>query len=146
MEGAYHSIMQAMPMRRWEQIKRFIHASPTVEEVPHERWFEKMQPLADRVQANFQRWIILATDTAIDEMMVKFKGCSKDTYRLREKPIKEGYKVFALSEHGYTWAFLFASHVSGTVGFRAWANVRDLSFSRTDNIYCAAARGLSPSA
>jgi gentisate 1,2-dioxygenase len=52
MEGAYHSIMKAMPMERWEQIKRFIHASPTVEEVPHERWFEKMQPLADRVQAN----------------------------------------------------------------------------------------------
>jgi hypothetical protein len=119
-------------MRRWEQIKRFIHASPIVEEVPQERWFEKMQPLADQVQANFQRWVILATDVAIDEMMVKFKGRSKDTIRMREKPIKEGYKVFALSEHGYTWAFLFSSRVLGPVGLRAWANVRDLGFSKTD--------------
>jgi hypothetical protein len=66
--------------------------------------------------------------------MIKFKGRSKDTctYRLREKPIKEGYKVFALFEHGYTWAFLFGSRVSGIVGLRAWANRRDLFFSRTD--------------
>jgi hypothetical protein len=92
-----HPIMRAMPMRRWEQIKRFIHASPIVEEIPQERWFEKMQPLADQVQSNFQRWVILATDVDIDEMMVKFKGRSKDTIRMRDKPIKEGYKVFALS-------------------------------------------------
>jgi hypothetical protein len=124
--------MRAMPMRRWEQIKRFIHASPIVEEIPQERWFEKMQPLADQVQANFQRWVILATDVAIDEMMVKFKGRSKDTIRMREKPIKEGYKVFALSEHGYTWAFLFSSRIMGPVDLRPWANVRDLGFSKTD--------------
>jgi hypothetical protein len=49
MEGAYHSLMTAMPMRRWQQVKRFIHASPTVEEHPRERRFEKMQPLADHV-------------------------------------------------------------------------------------------------
>jgi hypothetical protein len=121
-----------MPMRRWEQIKRFIHASPIVEEVPQERWFEKMQPLADQVQANFQRWVILATDVAIDEMMVKFKGRSKDTIRMREKPIKEGYKVFVLSEHGYTWAFLFSSRIMGPVDLRPWANVWGLGFSKTD--------------
>jgi hypothetical protein len=50
-------------MRRWEQIKRFIHASPIVEEIPQERWFEKMQPLADQVQSNFQRWVILGRFT-----------------------------------------------------------------------------------
>jgi hypothetical protein len=69
---------------------------------------------------------------AIDEMMVKFKGRSKDTIRMRDKPIKESYKVFALSEHGYTWAFLFSSRVMGSVGLRPWANVRDLGFSKTD--------------
>jgi hypothetical protein len=121
-----------MPMRRWEQIKRFMHASPIVEELPQERFFEKMEPLADQVQANFQRWAVLATDVAIDEMMVKFKGRSKDTVRMRDKPIKEGYKVFALSEHGYTWAFLFCSRGLGPVGLRPWANVRDLGFSKTD--------------
>jgi hypothetical protein len=121
-----------MPMRRWEQIKRYMHASPMVEELPQERFFEKMEPLANQVQANFQRWVVLATDVAIDEMMVKFKGRSKDTVRMRDKPIKEGYKVLALSEHGYTWSFLFSSHVSGPVGLRPWSNVRDLHFSKTD--------------
>src|ERR1700760_2850005 len=32
------------------------------------------------------------------------------------KPIPEGYKIFALAEHGYTYAFFFTSRVGGFLG------------------------------
>jgi hypothetical protein len=28
-------------------------------------------------------------------------------------PVGEGYKIFALYDHGYTWDFLFTSHLDG---------------------------------
>jgi hypothetical protein len=39
--------------------------------------------------------------------------------RLQAKPIPEGYKTVAWSEHGYTWAFSFGHGVISPVGLRS---------------------------
>jgi hypothetical protein len=42
-------------------------------------------------------------------MMIRFFGRSKHTFKAPNKPIKEGYKVFALCEAGYTYYFMWSS-------------------------------------
>ena len=46
---------------------------------------------------------------SIDEMMVRFTGRSLHTYRQKAKPIKEGYKIYALYDYGYIWTFIPSS-------------------------------------
>lgn len=41
--------------------------------------------------------------------MIRFGGRSLHTCRMPSKPIKEGYKVFALCDLGYTYNWMFAS-------------------------------------
>ena len=48
---------------------------------------------------------------SINEMMVQFSG-SVHTVKKPNKPI-EGYKIFALCDHGYTYSFEFYSRVQG---------------------------------
>jgi Transposase IS4 len=46
-------------------------------------------------------YLILGTEVAIDEIMVRFHGRSSDTCKMPNKPIKQGYKIFALADNGY---------------------------------------------
>jgi hypothetical protein len=55
-----------------------------------------------------------ATNTTVDEMMVRFFGRSKHIVKMPKKPIKEGYKIFAICEAGYTYNWLFHSRTVGT--------------------------------
>jgi hypothetical protein len=45
-------------------------------------------------------------NVSIDEMMIWFFGRSKHTFKAPNKPIKEGYKIFALYKAGYTYHFM----------------------------------------
>ncbi len=40
---------------------------------------------------------VLGTFLAIDEMMIQFMGRSIKTHRMKNKPIKEGFKFFVLA-------------------------------------------------
>jgi hypothetical protein len=42
-------------------------------------------------------------------MMIQFFGRSKYTFKAPNKPIKEGYIIFALCEAGYTYYFMWSS-------------------------------------
>ena len=45
--------------------------------------------------------------------MVRFCGWSQHTLKIRNKPIKQDYKIFALCDHGYTYTFLWYSATQG---------------------------------
>jgi hypothetical protein len=49
--------------------------------------------------------LILGTVVAINEIMVRFYSRLSDTYKMLNKPIKQGYKIFALANDGYIWHF-----------------------------------------
>jgi hypothetical protein len=49
------------------------------------------------------------TAVAIDDIMVRCYGRSKDTCKMPNKPIKQGYKIFTLAENGYVWHFQLSS-------------------------------------
>ena len=96
---------------RFEQLKRFCHISPQMENLPSPLWYQKLELLSSALQQRFQEYCIPATEVSIDEMMRYFIGGSVHTVRLPNKPIQEGYKVFALCEHGYTFSFMYNSRV-----------------------------------
>jgi hypothetical protein len=53
--------------------------------------------------------LIPGTNVAIDKIMARFYGWSSDTYKMPNKPIKQGYKIFALVDKGYIWHFQLSS-------------------------------------
>ena len=62
-------------------------------------WYEKKKPLVDHVREKSQDLIlfVLGTFLALDRMMIWFMGWSKETHRMKNKPIKEGFKSFILA-------------------------------------------------
>ena len=61
-------------------------------------WYEKIKPLVDHMREKSQDLIfVLGTFLALDEMMIRFMGRSKETHRMKNKPIKEGFKFFVLA-------------------------------------------------
>jgi len=116
-----HEITEYMSKFRFEQLKRYFHISlpsqpNTDRQNPSQppacqHWTQKLQPLATNLERRFQSYLLPATNVAIDEMMVRFTGRSVHTVMMRAKPIPQGFKMLALCERGYTYAFMFTSRV-----------------------------------
>ena len=73
----YDKIADIMPIKRFEQIKRFLHVSDNMQ-IPKDcpdKLF-KIRPLIDAFKERFQM-IAPTEDLCIDEQMVPFKGRSK---------------------------------------------------------------------
>jgi hypothetical protein len=70
-------------------------------------WYHKIQFLVEHVRVISQSFVFqLGTYLAIDEMMIKYSGRSKETIRIKNKPIKEGFKLFVLATYqGYVVNF-----------------------------------------
>ena len=64
---------------------------------PDERWFAKATPLIDLVDETSKTVCKFpAFCVSIDEQMKKFIGHSGQTFRMKNKPISEGYKIWAI--------------------------------------------------
>src|SRR2546421_1316880 len=100
-----------MPETRFQQILRYIHTSLLPPDQPNTEWYDKVEPVAGLLRANFRRYISPASCVAVDEMMVKCTGRTKHTVKIERKPIKQGYKVLALCVQGYLWDFFFWSRI-----------------------------------
>lgn len=113
-EFPVHDITRYMSKFRFEQLKRYFHVAPvqaTSQSRPSGHWTEKLQPLARNLEKRFQAYMVPGSSVAIDEMMVRFTGRSVHTVMMRAKPIPQGFKMLALCERGYTYAFMFTSRV-----------------------------------
>jgi hypothetical protein len=73
----------------------------------------RLAPLFELLRTKFKAYVVLGQNVSFDEMMVPFTGRSKHTIKMKNKPIKEGFKIWALCDHGYTWDFRFYSRVAG---------------------------------
>ena len=113
-EWPKHCIMKFRGHNRFTNIKSFFHLSPPSEpQLPAKRFYEKVEPVASMLRANFQSIITPATSVSIDEIIVRFTCRSKHTIMMRGKPCPVGYNVLALCEAGYCYNFLFSSPKSG---------------------------------
>jgi hypothetical protein len=123
-----------MSLNRFEDLKRYMHISPIAtqrtqnttqnaaqnaaqnadnsdDESPEKstNWWYKLEPIASEFRSNYTRYWVPGINLSIDEMMVRCFGRSQHTFKAPNKPIKEGYKIFALCEAGYTYSFMWSS-------------------------------------
>jgi hypothetical protein len=128
-DGPSHSIGIHMTLARFESLRRYIHVSEPTQLPPEPRteeeeeklptetleklWWWKLEPLLSTFRAASQRLYTPRTEVAIDEIMVRFYGRSSDTCKMPNKPIKQGYKIFALADRGYVWHFQLSSRRHG---------------------------------
>jgi hypothetical protein len=112
-----HKPMEFMTYYRYQQIMRYFHISPLIPTTPWTQtttqtqttirtqtttpWYIKLEPLASLLRTKFQAYVILGQNVSFDEMMVPFSGRSRHTLKMKNKPISEGFKVWALCDHGY---------------------------------------------
>ena len=79
-------------------------------------------------------------------MIIRFSGRSHHTYRIKNKPTPEGYKVLALCDKGYTYTFMFTSRFTknpfvetieglSRIGCEVYHLVKQLPQNKSFNIY-----------
>ena len=68
-------------------------------------WTYKVDPLLEAVHQASSKYYTPQTNVSIDEAMIRFCGRSRDTFKMPNKPIGEGYKAFCLADHGYLFDF-----------------------------------------
>ncbi|XP_041954562.1 piggyBac transposable element-derived protein 3-like [Alosa sapidissima] len=93
-------IADAMPMRRWEQIKANLHFNDNTMEGPHNLGQDplfKIRPFLD-FTVETMRSIPLTEHLSIDEQIIPFKGKSHLKNYNPKKPHKWGYKVYVLCD------------------------------------------------
>lgn len=112
--GIRDLIRDSIGIVRYEQLKRYFHVSdPTLPRPNDHQWYTKLEPLSSELRESFQQYFIPGTKVSVDEMMIRFFGRSKHTIKIKNMPIKQGYKVWALSHKGYTYSYLYYSGVKG---------------------------------
>jgi Transposase IS4 len=109
-------------LNRFEDLKRYLHISNLIsngslsdsqedsleDETPETSigWWYKLEPIASEFRNSYSKYWISGINVSIDEMIIQFFGQSKYTFKAPDKPIKEGYKIFALCEVGYIYYFM----------------------------------------
>jgi hypothetical protein len=111
-----HNLGRYMSRARWEQIYRYL--TITMEQpVSKSAWFSKIEPIASQIRINCENAVVLSTWISIDESMVAFSGRSRHTTKLKNKPIKEGFKVWCLGlQRGYIYTWRWHSNLLGLEG------------------------------
>ena len=92
-----HRPMESIKLFRFQQIMWYFHVSPPITT----QWHMKLEPLASLLRTKFQAYVVLGQNVSFDEMMVPFAGRSKHTLKMKNKPILEGFKIWALCDYGY---------------------------------------------
>jgi len=110
-----HKIGQFLSLKRFEQIHRFfsLNSKNTIPLPTNTPWFYRIQRISDLIRTACRNAYYPSSHITIDEAMVAFKGRSKDTIKLKNKPINTGYKLWCIGDHGYIWSWLFHSKVDG---------------------------------
>lgn len=130
--GPIHALLNHMSLNRYENLRRYLHISPLKLMEPQEplepldkaqntpkdledleHWWQRLEPMLSTFRTTCRLYLIPGTEVAIDEIMVRFFGRSSDTCKMPNKPIKQGYKIFALADDGYIWHFQLSSRQYG---------------------------------
>jgi hypothetical protein len=128
--GPTHRVRQYMTLKRFQQLKRYLHvSSPENKNDPilildpaHEPdenqydpdlvgriWWYKVEPLAGQFRSASRRLYTPPDTVAFGELMIRCFGRSNHTYKMPNKPISQGYKLYSLVDQGYIWWFVWSS-------------------------------------
>lgn len=90
-------VKDAMPRNRYQEIKSVFHLADNNEAMMNkgDKGF-KVRPLMNKLNHNFEKWGILDKCLSIDDMIVRYYGHFSLKQFIRGKPIRFGYKLWAL--------------------------------------------------
>jgi hypothetical protein len=113
-----------MTQTRFKQLKQFLHISylesDELRRTGSKDWWHKLELLASRFYKAAQKHYIPGSNLSVNKIMVRCFGRTLHTYKIPNKPIKQGYKIFALAEHGYIWTFSWSSRQLGIEEMFKW--------------------------
>jgi hypothetical protein len=119
-KGPFHSIPSYLSLNQFQQIKRYLYISCSetdksrgFEHPNNKLWWYELEPLASRVQASFRRYYSPSTSISIDELMVRCFGRPNHTYKMPNKPTKQGYKLYGIADRGYIYSWIWSSRIYG---------------------------------
>jgi hypothetical protein len=72
----------------------------------------KLEPLSSHICEVSKKIYLPSSNVSIDEMIARFSGRSPHTFRIKNKPNPEGYKILSLCDYGYTYTFMFVSRIA----------------------------------
>lgn len=110
-------ISDAMPVNKFENIKRFLHFVNNDDENTLKAGdkFWKIRPVAKYLHETFHTSVVPEERQSIDEMIVPFKGKSSLKMYMKQKPKKWGFKLWIrASSTGYISCFeLYQGKIEG---------------------------------
>lgn len=84
-----------MSRTRWEQIKRVLKISNSVEDRKHDSrgvdWTKKLEPLATVFRRAAKTYWLPGSHASIDEQLVMFKGTSRHVLQIASKTAEVGF-------------------------------------------------------
>jgi len=99
--------------------------------------------LASTVRKACQKYWAPGAHLAVDECMIPYFGHTRHAIKAPHKPIKQGYKLWALGDHGYIFNWLWHSKVQGTEGLDSRSHYK--SMTDTQALVISLAKSLSDS-
>jgi hypothetical protein len=112
--GPIHAIPKHMSLNRYKSLRRYLHVLKLASEMLNspqsclddsledkEIWWWRLELMISTFRKGCQRYLTLGTAVAINEIIVRFHSRSSNIYKMLNKPIKQGYKIFALANDSY---------------------------------------------
>jgi Transposase IS4 len=84
-----------MGLKRYEQIHR-LFSLDSKPPPPNTPWFYRVQRISELLRTACRQAYSPSSNIAIDEAMVAFKGRSRDTIKIKNKPVNMGYISYGL--------------------------------------------------
>ncbi|EED12082.1 O-methyltransferase, putative [Talaromyces stipitatus ATCC 10500] len=78
-------------------------------------WWHKVHIVLDMLRRASKNLDIPSANISIDEAIVRSHGRSSHTFKLPNKSISQGFKIFVLADHGYVYYFYPASRTQGVI-------------------------------
>lgn len=80
-----------MPQYRFKQIKHYFYILlPAAKPID---WYIKLLLLFEYLYTSFKAFCILSQNVSIDKIIKAFTGRSVYTVKMKNKPVKKGYKI-----------------------------------------------------
>ena len=72
-------------------------------------WWHEVEPLVDQFHQACTQYYKPSDSVAVNESMICCFGHSLYTYKMPNKPISQGYKLYVQADYGYVWYWIWAS-------------------------------------
>ena len=109
-------------MAHFQQLKRYIQICDSHGDNGKSFFFSKVEPLFSYIREPCKSVWTPGCRVSVEEMMVTCMRRCSETVRVNNKPIGQGFKLWALCERGYVFDF---SHIRISLNGGTCRNIRD---------------------